>query len=514
MKYDAILVLDFGGQYCNLIARRIREHSVYSEIVPCDITTEEIEEMNKTMNVKGMILSGGPWSVYEEDAPKFDPKILDMGIPILGLCYGHQMIVYLSEGKVEPGSKREYGIAYVAINKPVGILKGLGQKEKVWMSHGDTVYDLPEDYEMLAFTESCPVAAYRHKTRQIYGLQWHPEVVHTENGMKMLHNFIFEVCKCEANWSPESLVDKAVKEIRSIVGNATAIIGLSGGIDSSVATFMAAKALGDRLLAIFVDHGFMRFGEAEFVEETFGKQGVNVVVVRAQERFLKKLEGVVDPEKKRKIIGSEFIRVFEEAAKKINADYLIQGTIYPDRIESGFRKHSDTIKTHHNVGGLPEKIDFKAIIEPLRDLYKDEVRAVAKKMGLPDKLVHRQPFPGPGLAVRIIGAITKEKAELVRKADKIVTDEIELTGLGNSLWQYFAVLTETKSTGVKGDSRAYGYTVAVRIVESKEAMTAGFARIPFDVLEKISTRITNELTQVTRVVYDITHKPPATIEWE
>jgi GMP synthase (glutamine-hydrolysing) len=277
---------------------------------------------------------------------------------------------------------------------------------------------------------------------------------------------------------------------------------------------MAAKALGDRLLAIFVDHGFMRFGEAEFVEETFGKQGVNVVVVRAQERFLKRLEGVVDPEKKRKIIGSEFIRVFEEAARKINADYLIQGTIYPDRIESGFRKHSDTIKTHHNVGGLPEKIDFKAIIEPLRDLYKDEVRAVAKKMGLPDKLVHRQPFPGPGLAVRIIGEITKEKAELVRKADKIVTDEIELIGVGNSLWQYFAVLTETKSTGVKGDSRAYGYTVAVRIVESKEAMTAGFARIPFDVLEKISTRITNELPQVTRVVYDITHKPPATIEWE
>jgi GMP synthase (glutamine-hydrolysing) len=514
MKLDAILVLDFGGQYCNLIARRIREHKVYSEIVPCDITAKEIEELNKSMNVKGLVLSGGPWSVYEKDAPKFDSAILELGIPILGLCYGHQLIAYFLDGKVEPGSKKEYGIAHVTVDKPVGVLKGLDRKEKVWMSHGDTVYELPDDYEMLAFTESCPVAAYRHKTRQIYGLQWHPEVVHTENGMKMLSNFIFEVCKCRPNWRPESLIDKAVQEIKETVGDGTAIIGLSGGIDSSVATYLAAKALGERLLAIYVDHGFMRFGEAEFVEETFQKQGVNVVIVRAQERFLKKLEGVVDPEEKRKIIGSEFIRVFEEEAKKIDADYLIQGTIYPDRIESGFRKHSDTIKTHHNVGGLPAKIEFKAIIEPLRDLYKDEVREVAKIMGLPKELVHRQPFPGPGLAVRIIGAVTKEKAELVRKADKIVTDEIEKAGLGDRLWQYFAVLTETKSTGVKGDSRAYGYTVAVRIVESKEAMTAGFAKIPYDVLEKISTRITNELPQVTRVVYDITHKPPATIEWE
>lgn len=514
MKLDAILVLDFGGQYCNLIARRVREHKVYSEIVPCDITSEEIKELNKNINVKGLILSGGPWSVYEKDAPKFDSNILKIGIPILGLCYGHQLIAYFSNGKVEPGSKREYGTAHVIVDKPVGVLKGLGRKEKVWMSHGDTVYELPEDYEMLAFTESCPIAAYRDKTKPIYGLQWHPEVVHTENGMKMLRNFIFEVCNCQANWRPESLIDKAIHEIRETVGDGNAIIGLSGGIDSSVATFLAAKALGERLLAIFVDHGFMRFGEAEFVECTFQKHGVNVVVVRAQERFLKKLEGVIDPEEKRKIIGSEFIRVFEEAAKKIDAEYLIQGTIYPDRIESGFRKHSDTIKTHHNVGGLPEKIEFKAIIEPLRDLYKDEVREVAKTMGLPGELVRRQPFPGPGLAVRIIGEVTKEKTALVRKADKIVADEIEKSGLGDRLWQYFAVLTETKSTGVKGDSRAYGYTVAVRIVESKEAMTAGFAQIPYDVLERISTRITNELPQVTRVVYDITHKPPATIEWE
>ena len=514
MKPDAILVLDFGGQYCNLIARRIREHKVYSEVVPSDITPEEIKELGKNMNVKGLILSGGPWSVYENDAPKFDPRILEMGIPVLGLCYGHQLIAYFSDGKVEPGTKKEYGIAHVTVDKPVGVLKGLSRKEKVWMSHGDTVYELPEEYEILAFTESCPIAAYRHKTRQIYGLQWHPEVVHTENGMQMLRNFIFEVCRCEANWRPESVIDKAVQEIKETVSSGTAIIGLSGGIDSSVATFMAAKALGERLLAIYVDHGFMRFGETEFVEITFKNLGVNVVAVHAEERFLKRLEGIVDPEEKRKIIGEEFIRVFEEAAKKIDADYLIQGTIYPDRIESGFRKHSDTIKTHHNVGGLPEKIEFKAIIEPLRDLYKDEVREIAKIMGLPDKLVRRQPFPGPGLAVRIIGELTKDRTELVRKADKIVTDEIEKAELGDGLWQYFAVLTETKSTGVKGDSRAYGYTVAVRIVESQEAMTAGFARIPYGILERISTRITNELPKVTRVVYDITHKPPATIEWE
>jgi GMP synthase (glutamine-hydrolysing) len=514
MKPDTILVLDFGGQYCNLIARRIREHKVYSEVTACDISPEEIKELNTTMNVKGLILSGGPWSVYEKDAPKFDSRILELGIPVLGLCYGHQLIAYFSNGKVEPGTKKEYGIAHITVEKPEGILKGLSQKEKVWMSHGDTVYELPDEYDTLAFTESCPIAAYRHKTKQIYGLQWHPEVIHTENGIKMLHNFIFEVCKCEANWRPESVIDKAIQEIKETVSSGTAIIGLSGGIDSSVATFMAAKALGERLLAIYVDHGFMRFGETEFVEDTFKKLGVNVVAIHAEERFMKRLEGIIDPEEKRKIIGEEFIRVFEEAAKKIDANYLIQGTIYPDRIESGFRKHSDTIKTHHNVGGLPEEIDFKAIIEPLRDLYKDEVREIAKIIGLPKKLVHRQPFPGPGLAVRIIGKLTKEKTELIRKADKIVTDEIEKAELGHNLWQYFAVLTETKSTGVKGDSRAYGYTVAVRIVESKEAMTAGFARIPYGVLETISTRITNELPKVTRVVYDITHKPPATIEWE
>jgi len=514
MKLDAILVLDFGGQYCHLIARRVREHNVYSEIVPCDITPKEIEALNKGLNVKGLILSGGPSSVYIKNAPKFDPEILNLGVPVLGLCYGHQLIAYFSHGKVKKGAKREYGITYVIVDKPVGVLKGLDRKEKVWMSHGDTVYALPEEYETLAHTENCPVAAFRHKEKPVYGLQWHPEVVHTENGMIMLRNFIFEVCKCQANWRPESVVEKAIRDIKQMVGDGKAIIALSGGIDSSAATILAAKAIGKNLTAIFVDHGFMRDGEPEFVRCTFEKLGVNVVVVDGQERFLKKLRGIVDPEEKRKIIGMEFIRVFEEEAKKTGAEYLIQGTIYPDRIESGIRKHSDKIKSHHNVAGLPTKMEFKAIVEPLRDLYKDEVREIAKMLGLPNEIVSRQPFPGPGLAVRVIGEVTEKKIDAVRKADKIVVEEIERNGLKGGLWQYFAVLTDTKSTGVKGDSRAYGYAIAIRVVESKEAMTASFAKIPYEVLERISTRVTNELPHATRVVYDITHKPPATIEWE
>ncbi|MGQ9459881.1 MAG: glutamine-hydrolyzing GMP synthase [Candidatus Bathyarchaeaceae archaeon] len=514
MKLDVILVLDFGGQYCNLVARRVREHNVYSEIVSCDITPEEIKALNKSLNVKGLILSGGPSSVFTKNAPTFDPRILNLGAPVLGLCYGHQLIAHISHGKVKTGAKQEYGITHVVIDKPVGVLKGLDRREKVWMSHGDTVYELPKKYEILAHTENCPVAAFRHTEKPIYGLQWHPEVVHTENGMKMLRNFVFEVCQCQANWRPESLIDRAIHEIKQTVGDGKAIIALSGGIDSSVATFLAAKAVGKNLTAIFVDHGFMREGEPEFVKRTFEKLGVNETVIDAQERFLKKLRGIVDPEEKRKIIGMEFIRVFEEVAKKLGAEYFIQGTIYPDRIESGFRKHSERIKSHHNVAGLPTRIEFKAIVEPLRDLYKDEVREIAEMLGLPNEIVHRQPFPGPGLAVRVIGEVTKEKLDLVRKADKIVSEEIEKSGLEERLWQYFAVLTETKSTGVKGDSRAYGYTVAIRAVESKEAMTASFANVPYDILERISTRITNELPLATRVVYDITHKPPATIEWE
>jgi GMP synthase (glutamine-hydrolysing) len=514
MKYDTILVLDCGGQYCHLIGRRIREQGVYSEIVPHDVNPKEVHLLNEKFNVKGLIFSGGPASVYEPNAPRPDPSVLDLGLPVLGLCYGHQLIAQVAGGIVEPAKRREYGIAYVAIDKPVGVLKGVGEKERVWMSHGDTVFSIPVEYEVLAHTENCPVAAFRHKKKLIYGLQWHPEVIHTEKGTQMLRNFIFEVCRCEANWKIEDVIEKAVEEIRTVVGEGKAIIALSGGIDSSTAAVLAARALNDRLTAVFVDHGFMRENEPEFVEKVFRRFKMKLVRAKARGRFAERLKGVIDPERKRKIIGEEFIRVFEEVAEETGADYLIQGTIYPDRIESGFRRFSEKIKTHHNVAGLPTKIKFKKIVEPLRDLYKDEVRKVAKMLELPKEIVTRQPFPGPGLAVRIIGELTIEKVEVAKKADKIVREEIEKSGLEKSLWQYFAVLTDIKATGVRGDARAYGYAVAVRVVESREAMTASFARIPYAVLERISTRITNEIPEVTRVVYDITHKPPATIEWE
>ena len=514
MRFDTILVLDFGGQYCHLISRRVREHSVYSEIVPCDITPTQIEALKEKINVKGMILSGGPSSIYAEDAPECAPEIFNLNIPVLGLCYGHQLIASLFGGKVEPAKKREYGISYVVIDSPSSLLEGLERKQKVWMSHEDTIYELPERFEILAHTENCPIAAFKHIEKPIYGLQWHPEVIHTENGMQMLRNFVFEVCRCDPNWMMEDFAKRSVDEVRRIVGNRKCVIGLSGGVDSSTATVLASKAIGKNLTAVFVDHGFMREGEPEFIQGFFKKFDINFLSVDARKRFLQKLKGVTDPEHKRRAIGEEFIRVFEEVATKVGADYLVQGTIYPDRIESGVRKHSEKIKTHHNVAGLPAKIMFKGIVEPLRDLYKDEVRNVAEELGLPRQIVRRHPFPGPGLAVRIIGKVNQEKIDVVRTADKIATEEIEAGGLADGLWQYFAVLTDSKTTGVKGDARAYGYTIAVRALESKEAMTANFARIPYEILEKISTRITNEMPEVTRVVYDITHKPPATIEWE
>ena len=514
MKPDTILIFDFGGQYCHLIGRRIRDNNVYSEIVPHDTSLKEIEDLKERFNVKGIILSGGPSSVYEKNSPKMSRYVLKLAIPILGICYAHQLIAYYMGGKVEQGKKREYGISFATIDSATDILKGLNKKEKVWMSHSDTVFSLPNDFEVMAHTDNCPVAAFRHEQKPIYGIQWHPEVTHTESGNTVLKNFIFDICKCEPNWNIGNLIDKYVAEIKKIARNNKVIVALSGGIDSSTATVLASRALGKNLTAVFVDHGFMRENEPQQIRRIFNKFNINFISVNAKDRFLKKLKGVTDPEEKRKIIGKEFIRVFEDIAKKIKAEYLLQGTIYPDRIESGYSKKSDKIKTHHNVAGLPTKIKFKGIIEPLKDLYKDEVRELAKQLGLPKEIIHRQPFPGPGLAVRIIGEVTEEKLKLLRRADEIVTEEIEKSGLSDNLWQYFAVLLDTKTTGVKGDVRSYGYTIAIRIVESREAMTANFAKIPYEILENISTRITNEIPQVVRVVYDITNKPPSTIEWE
>ncbi len=514
MKPDTILVLDFGGQYCHLIGRRVREHRVYSEITPYNITSNHIKALTKHINIKGIILSGGPSSIYEEDAPKCDPMIFDLNIPTLGLCYGHQLIASLYGGRVEAAKKREYGTSYAMVDSPDDLLKGLTGIQKVWMSHGDTVFELPKPFQILAHTKNCPVAAFKHREKPIYGLQWHPEVIHTENGSLTLKNFLFRICHCVPNWVMEDFAAQAIKEVRQVVGSKKCVIGLSGGIDSSTATVLASKAIGRSLTAVFVDHGFMRKGEPEFIQSFFQRFDLSFIPIDARRRFLQRLKGVTDPEQKRKIIGEEFIRVFEEVAERVGAEYLMQGTIYPDIIESGFGQHSAKIKTHHNVAGIPARIKFRGIVEPLRNLYKDEVRRVAEKLNLSDLLVRRQPFPGPGLAVRIIGDITQEKIDVVREADAIVREEIEASGLGENLWQYFAVLIDSKTTGVKGDARAYGHTIVVRALESKEAMTASFAKIPYETLEKIATRITNEISEVTRVVYDITHKPPATIEWE
>jgi GMP synthase (glutamine-hydrolysing) len=513
-RLDTILVLDFGGQYCHLIARRIRELNVYSEVVGNDITPEDINSLDKNLKIRGLILSGGPTSVFDDGAPRLDRRILNLNLPILGICYGHQLLAFVLGGRVERAKTREYGTAIAVVDKPIGVLKGLSKEENVWMSHADDVITLPEGYETLAHTDNSPNAAFGQESKQIYGLQWHPEVTHTKNGMLILRNFVFDVCGCSPSWTPGDFVERSMNQLKQTIGQDRAVIGASGGIDSSVTAVLAARAIGSNLTAVFVDHGFMREGECNSVATALKKLGVNLIVADEAKTFLDRLKGVTDPEEKRKIIGEEFVRTFEKVAAKVHADYLLQGTIYPDRIESGFRRYSDKIKTHHNVAGLPSKIKFRSVVEPLRDLYKDEVRKVAESLGLPQEMVWRQPFPGPGLAVRVVGEVIQEKLDVVRAADQIVTQEIERCGLNKSLWQYFAVLTNTKSTGVKGDSRAYGYTVAVRAVESREAMTAMFARISYDILEKISTRITNEVPNVVRVVYDITHKPPSTIEWE
>jgi len=514
MAFEKIIVLDFGGQYAHLIARRIREAGVKSEVFPCSATAQELKalECDLGSKIKGIVFSGGPSGVYEENAPECDPQILDLGVPVLGLCFGHQLIAKLLGGRVEKGAG-EYGVAQLEIRKESPVFEGLDARQSVWMSHGDSVVEPPQGFDVLAGTPECGVAAFGNGS--IFGLQFHPEVTHTENGQKMISNFVLEVCRCEKNWGIEDFAEKSVLEIKKQVGSSKAIIALSGGVDSSVATVLGSLAMGKNLTAVYVDNGFMRKGETDFVKKTFEQHfELNLIVVDAKERFFEAVRGVTDPEQKRKIIGCEFIRVFEEEARKINADYLFQGTIYPDRIESGSSKHSSTIKTHHNVGGLPEDIEFKGIIEPLTDLYKDEVRKVGENLDLPKQIVWRQPFPGPGLAVRIVGDVTPQKVKLLQEADAIVRETILRYGVEDKIWQYFAVLTGTKSTGVKGDSRMYGDTVAIRMVESSDAMTAGFFKPDWALLEEISTRITNTLPEVTRVVYDITHKPPATIEWE
>jgi GMP synthase (glutamine-hydrolysing) len=514
MRTDTILVFNFGGQYCHLIGRRIRDSGVYSEVVQSDISPEELEKLNKKFNIKEIILSGGPASIYEKGAPMMDKRILKLGFAIMGICYGHQLLASYLNGKVVSADKREYGTSNAFITKPVGILKGLSKKEEIWMSHGDTVLSVPKELEVLAHTTNCPIASFRDRNQPFYGIQWHPEVVHTKNGGKILDNFVFGICKSKRTWNSESNAMGYVDEIRKTVGKDKAIIAMSGGVDSSTATVLASKALGKRLTAVFIDTGLMRENEPAKIKEMAKKLKVNLVQVDASKIFLGALKGVSDPEQKRKIIGREFIRAFEREAKKTNAKYLIQGTIYPDRIESGRSKDSSVIKTHHNVGGLPPDIKFKEVIDPLRDLYKDEVRKLATKLGMPKEMVYRQPFPGPGLGVRVMGELTPEKIDVLRKAESIVSGEIEKSALNKRPWQHFAVLTDTQSTGVKGDLRAYGYVIAIRAVDSREAMTANFSKIPYEVLEKISTRITSEIPSVVRVVYDITNKPPATIEWE
>ncbi|WP_265455983.1 glutamine-hydrolyzing GMP synthase [Enterococcus sp. HY326] len=508
---EKIIVLDYGSQYNQLITRRIREFGVFSELLSHRITADEVRKMNP----KGIILSGGPNSVYDENAFRIDPEILELGIPVLGICYGMQLITYTLDGKVEPAKNREYGKAELEIiADDATLFASTPKKQTVWMSHGDLVTEIPTGFEVVGTSKDCPIASIQDTNRNFYGVQFHPEVRHSEYGNDLLRHFAFDVCHCTGDWSMGNFIDMEIAKVREKVGDRNVLLALSGGVDSSVVGVLLQKAIGDQLTCIFVDHGLLRKDEAEQVMESLGgKFGLNIIKVDAQRRFLDKLAGVSDPEKKRKIIGNEFIYVFDDEASKLQGiDFLAQGTLYTDVIESG-TETAQTIKSHHNVGGLPEDMQFE-LIEPLNTLFKDEVRALGTELGMPDSIVWRQPFPGPGLAIRVLGEVTEEKLTIVRDSDAILREEIANAGLDRDIWQYFTVLPGMKSVGVMGDGRTYDYTIGIRAVTSIDGMTADFARIPWDILQKISVRIVNEVDNVNRIVYDITSKPPATVEWE
>ncbi|CUT07649.1 GMP synthase (glutamine-hydrolysing) [Candidatus Kryptonium thompsonii] len=508
---EFILILDFGSQYTQLIARRIREAGVYSEIQPFNFPVDEIAKIKP----KGIILSGGPASVYENGSPQVDVKLFQLGIPVLGICYGLQLIAYKLGGEVDRFAKREYGKAILKIEKDDDLFYDLNSEITVWMSHGDALVKAPPGFEVIAQTENSPICVIRNREKKIYGVQFHPEVVHTEKGFEILKNFVYRICQCQGGWNAEFFIENEIKEIRETVKDKKVMCAVSGGVDSTVLAVLLNRAIGENLIAIYIDNGLMRRNEGKEIVEMFKQLGIKVYYVDAGEIFLKRLRNVIDPEEKRKIIGHTFIEVFEQEAEKFkDVEFLAQGTLYPDVIEStSYRGPSAKIKTHHNVGGLPEKIKFK-LIEPFRELFKDEVKRIGKALGLSDEILNRHPFPGPGLAVRVIGEVTPEKLEILRSADEILIEEIRNANLYDKIWQAFAVLLPVRSVGVMGDERSYEYVIALRVVTSQDGMTADWVRLPYDVLEKISARIVNEVNGVNRVVYDITTKPPATIEWE
>ena len=513
MSHQTVIVLDFGGQYNQLIARRVRECNVYCEVMPCTTPLSQL----KAMDPIGIIFTGGPNSVYLDSSPHVDPEIFTWGVPILGICYGCQLMAHTLGGQVteaQDDSAREYGKTQTYYDTTSPLFKGLPQEGISWMSHGDYMAKVPDGFALTAHSDSCPNVAIADEARGFYGVQFHPEVNHTQHGIDMIHNFLYEVCRAKGDWTMEDYCRTAIAQIREKIGGGKVLLALSGGVDSSVAAALLAEAVGSQLTCVFVDHGLMRKNEGDEVEAAFSKWDINFVRVDAEQRFLIKLAGVSEPEHKRKIIGEEFIRVFEAEAKKIGqVDYLAQGTIYPDVIESG-AGDAAVIKSHHNVGGLPDYVDFKEIIEPLRMLFKDEVRQLGRELGLPEYLVMRQPFPGPGLAIRCLGDVTKEKLDILRLADFIFRDEVAKAHLESAMSQYFAVLTNMRSVGVQGDGRTYDYTLALRSVTTTDFMTADWTRIPYDVLDRVSVRIVNEVPHINRIVYDITSKPPATIEWE